>query len=745
MTQPFPNQVVGFIPEYLPPWPTPYELARVDNVFCATGEGGGVDPSCSLKKGTDDGNKSGISGVSKQKSEGPINPGILGTGRIGVDGRRVHPGTLPEASSREAVNRVAENYVAQYGDALGISRKKPPTEPVLLDTARSKQIGEVYENLPETTLHEPTTRKAYEKLARETTLQYQHIVKSGMKIDFMTDDPYPSSSAMMKDVAENKHLKVFLTSPESFGSKEVTHNHPLLEGTGIYHNGHELVVNDLFRAVHDYFGHASEGNEFGPVGEERAWAKHSRMFSEEAKQAMTSETRGQNSWVNFGPHMWDHDGWKGDKRHPHYVAPKDRHYAVQKVAILPDSFVANIFCATGEGGGVKATCSPSEKGGSGNKQVDEGKVSSLIKEITGPIKMTQKRAKIGGEIGPNKEFYKGGAFIATTDMPKKVRQKIDQAAKGKVQVDGYTWAVPEPGKMSILDRFGGTMMNPRNGEINYHYLEYSKATPKEVAMYEEITSKWKAGERWIDVHEYPSLSRLKDVARLVVAGKPVPAEAMHAMPEEWQKHLSKYQPTSNEIAVNAFCSTGEGGGVDPTCSPGKGKLDSHPLMKIASEGSREAISLVLANAPAGLIKKALPNVTKIQSYTSPLELSRAVFFKDSEETSGLFAGVSGFLGFVTDNKKPRKGAKTLAHEIGHAADIISKGEDGRHLTFHSDSKAWVDAWQKEIKDTGKLSEYATTDPYEGWAEFARLVVFSPRHLDKFPRCKKIWGDHGLLR
>ena len=107
--------------------------------------------------------------------------------------------------------------------------------------------------------------------------------------------------------------------------------------------------------------------------------------------------------------------------------------------------------------------------------------------------------------------------------------------------------------------------------------------------------------------------------------------------------------------------------------------------------------------------------------------------------------MSGFLGFVTDNKKPRKGAKTLAHEIGHAADIISKGEDGRHLTFHSESKAWVDAWQKEIKDTGKLSEYATTDPYEGWAEFARLVVFSPRHLDKFPRCKKIWGDHGLLR
>lgn len=42
----------------------------------------------------------------------------------------------------------------------------------------------------------------------------------------------------------------------------------------------------------------------------------------------------------------------------------------------------------------------------------------------------QKRAKSGGEIGPNGEWYPGGAFIATTDHAKSVRfesRPVDEA------------------------------------------------------------------------------------------------------------------------------------------------------------------------------------------------------------------------------------------------------------------------------------------------------------------------------
>lgn len=59
--------------------------------------------------------------------------------------------------------------------------------------------------------------------------------------------------------------------------------------------------NEKFRAVHDYFGHlgTKKPNTFGPQGEENAWMTHRQMYSPLAEPAMTAETRGANSWVNY--------------------------------------------------------------------------------------------------------------------------------------------------------------------------------------------------------------------------------------------------------------------------------------------------------------------------------------------------------------------------------------------------------------------------------------------------------------
>jgi len=59
--------------------------------------------------------------------------------------------------------------------------------------------------------------------------------------------------------------------------------------------------NEKFRAVHDYFGHlgTKRPNTFGPQGEENAWMTHRQMYSPLAEPAMTAETRGANSWVNY--------------------------------------------------------------------------------------------------------------------------------------------------------------------------------------------------------------------------------------------------------------------------------------------------------------------------------------------------------------------------------------------------------------------------------------------------------------
>jgi hypothetical protein len=60
-----------------------------------------------------------------------------------------------------------------------------------------------------------------------------------------------------------------------------------------------LNENQVFRAVHDYYGHGPTGSSFGPKGEELAFGSHSQLYSPLAKMAAATETRGQNSFVNY--------------------------------------------------------------------------------------------------------------------------------------------------------------------------------------------------------------------------------------------------------------------------------------------------------------------------------------------------------------------------------------------------------------------------------------------------------------
>jgi hypothetical protein len=73
-----------------------------------------------------------------------------------------------------------------------------------------------------------------------------------------------------------------------------------MEETGLTLDGEPLLFNDAFRAVHDYYGHGKQGVGFRASGEENAFRAHSGMFSDDAARAIASETRGQNSWLNYG-------------------------------------------------------------------------------------------------------------------------------------------------------------------------------------------------------------------------------------------------------------------------------------------------------------------------------------------------------------------------------------------------------------------------------------------------------------
>lgn len=222
-------------------------------------------------------------------------------------------------------NAIVRGIADQYREAAGLPE---PTTRVLTgaDPERGYRLAQAYQEM-EHAPNNPKVKNAYDALINETKAQYKAIKDSGLKIERMQpgmDNPYPNGSAdMLHDIKNNNHLWFYPTD-QGFGSTSVA-DHPMLADTDEKIGGKTLKANDMFRIVRDYFGHAQEGNQFGPSGEEKAWQLHAPMYSPEARKAMTTETRGQNSWVNFGPH--------GEFNRAN---PSKTIYAPQKAGLLPN-------------------------------------------------------------------------------------------------------------------------------------------------------------------------------------------------------------------------------------------------------------------------------------------------------------------------------------------------------------------------------------------------------------------------
>lgn len=141
-------------------------------------------------------------------------------------------------------------------------------------------IGQMYmERSPAVT---ELASRAYAEFAVAVKRQFDALP---IDVEFVDDDPYQSAKGMFLDVALNNRLKIYRTSPDQ--------RHPLLSNPS----------NNMFRAVHDFYGHFQTGQDFSRHGEEAAWIRHSQMFEGLARRAMTTETRGQSSafiWINGG-------------------------------------------------------------------------------------------------------------------------------------------------------------------------------------------------------------------------------------------------------------------------------------------------------------------------------------------------------------------------------------------------------------------------------------------------------------
>jgi len=153
--------------------------------------------------------------------------------------------------------------------------------------AYAKQMPDVLEQAGAKD-YDDLMEKAYRQLAKETDEQFKQLPYNFSYHRAGEGDYLGGSKEMMADVHGNKHLYVFQGGdPHDFLNR-------LDKASG-------LNENEKFRAVHDLLGHAVYGNQFGPKGEELAYAVHQQMYSPLARLAMASETRGQNSLVNYSP------------------------------------------------------------------------------------------------------------------------------------------------------------------------------------------------------------------------------------------------------------------------------------------------------------------------------------------------------------------------------------------------------------------------------------------------------------
>lgn len=208
-----------------------------------------------------------------------------------------------------------------------------------VDPERAKRIANAYEVMRHAP-QDPKVKEAYQNLIRQTVAQYKALEDAGYKFWFIDQTNAENAEYVstpwnaMRDIRANQQMGVFPTAG-GFGSGATELNvddNPLLQDTGfrwpvggVDGETAPVLANDLFRAVHDAFGHGLEGAGFRAQGEENAWQAHVRLFTGSAVGAITSETRGQNSWLNYGPY--------GEKNRTAQV--EDTVFADQKTGLMP--------------------------------------------------------------------------------------------------------------------------------------------------------------------------------------------------------------------------------------------------------------------------------------------------------------------------------------------------------------------------------------------------------------------------
>lgn len=229
---------------------------------------------------------------------------------------------------------VAQSYVDGRAGIPPASIRALGELPLNLDEHFCREVADLFERAP--LLDWPDElAESYELLKQENLAQYAALRAAGLDVRPWPhrSQPYRDSRHLIRSVRETKVLHVYLTAA-GHGPGPATGFHPLRAPSGIVEHGVELTHNDVFRTVHDVFGHVVHGNAFGPRGEFRATRCHLAMYPERVHPVLMTEQIGQVCWFFYGPHLRV-AGRLPASGEPGYTDPARRPYAQQKVFPFP--------------------------------------------------------------------------------------------------------------------------------------------------------------------------------------------------------------------------------------------------------------------------------------------------------------------------------------------------------------------------------------------------------------------------
>lgn len=213
-----------------------------------------------------------------------------------MDLNRVQFGNVANADTVQGdVHRAAQRYMA----GRDLPELRSDMSHVVMPHRVHMALGEHLHDAPSWD-SSPHARASYDALEEETWRQYDAMTSPrsrgglGLSAHVTPHDPYGRSDSSQQfadrwqniipeakqDVGENNRIQALSTA-----------------STGGGHSFRNQDTNDVFRAVHDLFGHLGANRGVDRHGEEGAYQHHRQMYSPLARPALSAQLREQVGYL----------------------------------------------------------------------------------------------------------------------------------------------------------------------------------------------------------------------------------------------------------------------------------------------------------------------------------------------------------------------------------------------------------------------------------------------------------------